>query len=121
MEVTQPEHQLAFEILAVFAAEFYTAPWPPRRNAAIANQLAAIEQSTRIGAPKKLPTPGAGTDAQQTKGVLQPFKIERLSRQDFFQRGVGFFGDGLVWRAKGPLKDIPSEHKKLATARWPLL
>ena len=85
MVVAQPEDQLAFEVFAFFGAEVYAALRPPFVDAAVADEFAGIEESARIGAAKELLAPGAGADAEQAEGVLQPLKVE-------FEAGKGLFG-----------------------------
>jgi len=82
MVFAQPEHQLAFEALAVFDAELRATVRPPFVKAAVANHFARIEESAGIGTAKKLLAPGAGNDAQQTLGVLQSIEVDFVACYD---------------------------------------
>jgi hypothetical protein len=82
MLATQPEDQLTLEGFAVFDAELCAALRPPFRNATVANQFAGIEESAGIGTAKELLAPGAGDDAQQAQGVLQPIEVDFVAGHD---------------------------------------
>jgi hypothetical protein len=84
-------------------------------NAAVANQFSGVEKTARIGTPQKRLTLGARIDTQQAQSIPQAIKIELLLRQDFFQRGIGFFGHGLGLVS---IQDIPrpSQRPEFQTA-----
>src|SRR5271166_2440030 len=55
--IAQPEDELAFQILALFAAQLSAALRPPLTKAAIANQLTGVEERAGFGAAMELLTP----------------------------------------------------------------
>ena len=71
----QPAYQLAFDGFPVFHAEFLAPMRPPFMNALVANQIAAIEESTMVSAPEVPLAPVARLDAKQAQSVFDMHQL----------------------------------------------
>jgi hypothetical protein len=88
----QPLAQLAFDGFPVRDAEFRTSMRPPGRNAFEANELAAMEQSARVGPLEKAAAPGTRLDAEQRQAVFDMLQAALKGGQSFIWGVLGVVG-----------------------------
>lgn len=84
----EPAAQFEFRFLPIVGAEFGTMVLPPFRNAAVANEVAAMEQRAGIGVAVIDAAPGARRDAEESETGFQMLQISfELIKPGFIQPG----------------------------------
>jgi hypothetical protein len=73
--LSQPRCQFSFNLFSVCNAESRRHRGPPIWNAAVTDELAAVEERAGFGAAEELPAPRTALDTEQSQGANQIVQI----------------------------------------------